>query len=556
MRYTNIRNQGVKSMYKVLIADDEVKVCKLIHNLIEWDKFGLDVIGMVHDGVSALWFIKEKQPDIVITDIRMPGYDGIELIKQAKEISQDIDFIIVSGYRHFDYAHNAIKYGVEDYLLKPLKKIELESTLTKMVDKYRRISEGQNEKDILKKRIDLDERLVKENFLDKLLYDQTIIQTDQFCDDLFTENLNELYHCDFIDGIYQGVIVKPDITVGEEDEQSYYLLMEKTKDITRKYLDGTYHEVIITTAKEGILCLLNDSIESMLGLKRQLKLIRNDIIKMRDVFIDVRVTIGIGEAVMNVKEIPSTILGARAAILNRLIEGTGHILIGSVNRSKIQPIYTFLDNNFRTKLLGYLETLNMDGVSLLIAEILEIMKQAKNTDGEFIYDVSKEIYDVYYFGITKNFAEVKSLLPRREFDKYFYMCDSLDEVFKRLTDTMVKQINHIKDEKKYADKKPIRIAKQYIKSNYQKSLTLEEVSNEIGFNPAYFSTLFKKETGQNFIEYLTDTRIQAAKQLLADTERSVIQVAEEVGYTDIKHFTKIFKKVAGLTPTEYRKLYY
>lgn len=545
-------------MYKVLIADDEVKVCKLINNLIDWDKFGLVVIGMVHDGVAALKFIEDEQPDIVITDIRMPGYDGIELIKKAKEISNEINFIIVSGYRHFDYAHNAIKYGVEDYLLKPLKKIELESTLTKMIEKYKKILDGQHEKEILKKRIDLDEKLVKENFLDKLLHDPSdlALQLNNFGGSSIKEYFNNTYLCYFIDGIYQGVIIKPDLTVGDKDEQSYYLLMEKTKDITIKNLEGNFHEVIITSAKEGIICLINDSFDTVLRLKRYLKLIRNDIVKMRDVFVDVRVTIGIGEMVFDAIEIPSTIKGAKYAILNRLVEGTGHILKGNMIRSTIPSIYEILDNNFRTKLLGFIETLNSEGVILLISETLEKLKQAKDIDGEYIYEVNKEIYDVYYFGITKSFAKPQNVLSNEDYDKYFYMCDSLSNVFDRLSKEIKKQIDQINEEKKYADKKPIRIAKQYIKSNFHLPITLEEVSNEIGFNPAYFSTLFKKETGQNFLEYLTDTRIQAAKQLLADNKRTIIQVAEEVGYTDIKHFTKVFKKVTGLTPSEYRKLYY
>lgn len=136
-------------MLKVLIADDEIKVCQLILHLIDWKAIGLEVAGIVNNGKSAYQFICEKSPDIVITDIRMPNYDGIELIRRSKEQFPDIYFIIISGYSQFEYAHNAIKYGVEDYLLKPLKKKELQSTLNKIIEKHNAITTIASEREEL-----------------------------------------------------------------------------------------------------------------------------------------------------------------------------------------------------------------------------------------------------------------------------------------------------------------------------------------------------------------------------------------------------------------------
>lgn len=124
-------------MCRVLIADDEPKVLLLIKSLIDWQTLGLDLVATANDGVAALAAIAQLRPDIVITDIRMPGYDGIELIGRAKALNPAIDFIIISGYRHFDYAQKAIRFGVEDYLLKPLKAVEINQTLGKMIEKHR-----------------------------------------------------------------------------------------------------------------------------------------------------------------------------------------------------------------------------------------------------------------------------------------------------------------------------------------------------------------------------------------------------------------------------------
>jgi two-component system response regulator YesN len=536
-------------MYKVLIADDEEKVCKLINNLIDWEQFGLTVAAMIQDGVTALHFIQNEKPDIVITDIRMPGYDGIELIRQAKEINPEINFIIVSGYRHFDYAHNAIRYGVEDYLLKPLKKAELVNTLTKMIQRKEKIQLGQNETADMKRRIHQDEKIMKQTFLEKILLDASMLRKG-----VTRENLNQEFYCDFIEGDYLGIIIKPDLAVQNGDDHAYRLLMEKAKDITQKELGDCYHEVLITISKEGIVCLVNDIREKLQGIRKQLKSIRSDITRMRDVFINVQITIGIGEAVGEVSEITATLRGAKAAVLKRLLFGTGHILTAPNYRvNGISPL-EIIDYSFRSKFLNYIETLHNDGILQLLAETKCKLESYSDMDGEAVLQVCREIYEIFSFGIGSFTGN--NTLRTEEYEKGFYRNSSLSEVFQGLQDEIGNLIQQLSQDKKISDKKPIRNAKQYIKENYTLPITLEEVSGQAGFNATYFSTLFKKETGKNFLEYLTDTRVQAAKQLLSDTGRSINQVSEEVGYNDIKHFTKVFKKTTGLTPTEYRKLYY
>jgi two-component system response regulator YesN len=536
-------------MYNVLIADDEVKVCKLINNLIDWEQFGLKVVAMIHDGVTALQFIREEKPDIVITDIRMPGFSGIELIRQAKEWNPEINFIIVSGYRHFDYAHNAIKYGVEDYLLKPLKKSELINTLTKMIQRKEKIILGQSESADMMRRLHLDEKILKQTFLEKILLDLALLR-----EDITKEELNREFHCNFIEGQYLGIIIKPDLSIQKADEPAYILLMEKAKEIAQKQLEGCCQEVLITVAKEGIVCLVNDTSGKLQGIRKHLKSIRSDITRMRDVFINVQVTIGMGEAVEALPDIKATLSGAKAAILDRLLQGTGHIISVPNNRVITLSPSEMIDSSFRNRFLNYIETLQSDGMMLLLEETKVKLESYNSLAGESILEVCREIYEIFSYGIGC-FTTNKSFRIE-EYERHFYRCSSLAEVFNDLSSEFNKILQQLSQDKKLTDKKPIRMAKQFIKENYALPITLEEVSGQVGFNATYFSSLFKKETGSNFLEYLTDTRVQAAKQLLADTERSINQVSEAVGYNDIKHFTKVFKKSTGLTPTEYRKLYY
>ena len=127
-------------MIKVLIADDELKICDLIFNLVDWAALDMSVIAVAHDGKETIEIIKSDMPDIVITDIRMPGYNGVDIIRIGKEYNPDMQFIIISGYSQFEYAQNAIHYGVSDYLLKPVKESELTAALVKIKNNFNMIS--------------------------------------------------------------------------------------------------------------------------------------------------------------------------------------------------------------------------------------------------------------------------------------------------------------------------------------------------------------------------------------------------------------------------------
>ena len=122
-------------MLKVVIADDEARILSLIRLLPDWDALGIEVVGTAGNGLEALALIERERPDILITDIRMPGCQGLELIERARRTVPDIEIIIISGYAHFEYAQTAIKLGVGDYLLKPIKKDELTATLSKLAQR-------------------------------------------------------------------------------------------------------------------------------------------------------------------------------------------------------------------------------------------------------------------------------------------------------------------------------------------------------------------------------------------------------------------------------------
>lgn len=156
-------------MLKVVIADDEARVCSLIQMLIDWDGLGMELAGTAGNGLEALELVKARRPDILITDIRMPGCYGIELIEKAKRELPQLEIVIISGYAHFEYAQSAIRHGVGDYLLKPINKQELLDTLKKLGDRCRERTREDTEVERLRRSRREDEERLKSRLVEDLL---------------------------------------------------------------------------------------------------------------------------------------------------------------------------------------------------------------------------------------------------------------------------------------------------------------------------------------------------------------------------------------------------
>ncbi|MCL1883670.1 MAG: response regulator [Defluviitaleaceae bacterium] len=532
-------------MLKVLIVDDELKVCNLIYHLLDWSTLGLEVIGRAQDGGTAYNFVLQNKPDIIITDIRIPEIDGIKLIEKVKEVYPETYFIIISGYNHFEYAQKAIKFGVEDYILKPVKKKDLTEALTRLISKHSDKTTLINEKTSMLNRISTADEWRKRNFLDELLHKK--IQ------DMSIDTINRTYHCGFIDGFYQVAVIKPTLPFHEEYWQSYELLMQKTLDIVNRDLNGSCTALLTTLHPEGVVCLANGTEEQINELKRRLKKIKITITYMRDAFTDVNVTIGMGCSVTDTNNIPDSIDSAKAAALERFVTGLGNII--EVDRVNVVIINDFVDSSFRNKIMSCIEILNGEEIKKHISDVYRRVLEHPDTCGKLIFDLYSEITDIFVFGLKSNSIPHEHLNFTDTSIRSFHACGTSKEAFKYLGEKINAILLQISEENKQKGRKPIRYAKQYIQDNFNSPITLEEVSKVVGFNPTYFSSVFKKETGKSFTEYLTDLRIYNAKLLLTNTDDNLFDITENVGYRDLKYFSKLFKKNTGLSPSDFRKLY-
>jgi len=546
--------QGV-SMCKVLIADDEPKVLLLVKSLIEWEHLGLDLVATASDGVSALSLIAEHRPDIVITDIRMPGYDGIELIGRAKELNPAIDFIIISGYRHFDYAQKAIRFGVEDYLLKPLKALEINQTLRKMIEKYRVRDLARLREETYSERLERDARLLHERFMATILAGEGGDLRETLAPSL--DEINQEFSTDFRPGEFQAFAVKADIHFDSLGANVRRLLVDKTVGAIRDAVTDHCYTCLLYPNERGVLGLLNFDEQQKKALRKSFVAVIDELQSQSEIFDRIKVSVGLGRQSSDIQDMPFSCREAELAILNRLVQGTGRIIEGPLADNSDTVVAQLVSSEVRKRLLRAVEILDASEISASIDDIARAAYGSAGISGKAVLALFEECSQILRFALKTQSAvdETVEAMHRSVLEK-LGMCHSQRDVYILLAEYGSSLVAHVAALKKSESAKPVRDAQKFIQNNFANPIGLESVSEQAGFNPTYFSLLFKKETGMNFLEYLTDVRIREAKRLLSDPRKTIGDVAAEVGYNDIKHFSRVFTRSTGIHPSKYRKLYY
>lgn len=532
------RNEGV-AMQTVLIADDEAKVCQLIQGLVPWETLGLSVVGTVHDGLSALERMRTNMPDILITDIRMPGLDGIQLIQQAKEIHPALRCVIISGYRHFDYAHNAIKFGVQDYLLKPLQKEELIRTLQKLM-----AQPGQ----------------------EKLAEHDTSPLLEAFCADSISgklsaaeatqEYLRARYRLALpADLRYCALLAKADVEGVAVEDTARRIAAQKLADGCRAAFAPLTNRLYVALTDVGVAVLLEVAEDRLEALHDALYQLRDRMEMMRDLFPTLRVSIGVGDAADTAAGVAESFRQAAHALDQRLTRAEGAVILYSPAPCRTFVLRDLLGPDLLHQLSAALQGMRVNTYRTLLQTCFHRLRRAVGEDLPALRTLLRELvrYHCEQLPVSITLQEMEGMMAACS--EGWHAAISLAQVERENAQRLAAHLASVDEALQQIEQLPVRKAKAYIREHYREPLTLEMVSDVAGFNPAYFSSLFKKETGERFLEYLAAVRIKAAKQLLTDSDLPVTAIVEETGYGDYKYFCKQFKKESGLSPQEYRKLY-
>ena len=497
-------------MLSVLIADDEKKVGLLIKNLIEWERLGLNFLGLVQDGQSAYDIILREHPDIVITDIRMPKLTGLEMIEKVSMSGIKVHFIVVSGYRYFEYAQRALKYGVKDYLLKPIDETELNKILEKVYAEEMQKQNLENkvetlEKDLFHSRHMLHKELMERAFSEKNEHggeEKSLVLPAE-------EKLMGR-------GYFQAVSLKVDRDIaGERDVPKERLIMQKLAEKAEESLQALTIDLVVSVKSGMWLMLLlnyredhNDRIQEALDTM---------FYKMRNYisgFEGCAVTMGCSPGITEFSKINLILEISREAAERRIFEGCGKRI-----------------ENYGDSSGG--ETASKSWTDILSGR----REQIKG--------------DISIFRTAELGRTIKEC-----FEEAVGHCRTVSSLQKYIKDALKEDLETIRKRREDLERKPVLNAIRYVQENYGQKILLEDVAEMVGFNASYFSEIFKKETGKNFTTFLLEVRIEESKTMLRDTTKTIYEIAADVGYKDAKFFSQQFTKMVGIKPKEYRRLYY
>lgn len=538
--------------FRIIIAEDERRMAELIAQLGHWNDLNIEIVDVCFNGVKALESIKKNKPDIVLTDIKMPGHDGIELIAKSKELGMDIAFIIISGYKHFEYAKSAMQYGVIDYLLKPIDETQLNTTLKKACAK---VEEGLQITDI-KNELDTYKRIVKDNqynsFWELLLSELWVINnTNSLINDTFSvSECNNVYMTKFITGLFEVLCIRTNMD-GILAENSLY--QEKLKEIISRI---SQEELIIESyfSIEGVFVILNFKKEIEDLAKQSISALFYGIKNLTEIYGPFSITIGCSLIVENICELPRLLREAIGTENGRLIYGSDKILsyrmIRSLPHFSVNEVVT---KEMVVKIKECYEFLKLEDLKELQEEIILKSNKFKNNNPWDMIEFQNYIVDLSLSQYIDDEEKKKEL--RREIMLSTYSLESFEKLLEVTFHKLMEYFKGYIQEQKDKRQQPVIEAIKYIDKNFAKPITLEMIAEMVGLSPTYFSKLFKTEVGKGFAEYLIDLRIEKSKKMLAETTDSVKTIAVNVGYMDDKYFSKLFKKNLGIKPTDYRKLY-
>ena len=496
---------------RILVVEDEVKIRKGMANLIEHHTEHT-VIGEAENGVEGMEMALQYMPDLIITDIRMPQMDGLEMIRQLRKKEGNWHFVILSGYSEFDYAKQAIHYGVDDYLIKPLAPEDVMQLLENIEEKMKKEQ---------KKHQDKPEKVLR----------SYLVENERISADML-QKVCELEKPLRLICAYVGNLSGEDRKFCEERFESLRRKLPEQK-IYAFFTESTREFIVVTEDKNWEI-IKRELEEKLLKRKR----------KDQD-------WVWITDAVHEPEHLKDTYERLRQKYGYGLVIPEGTILTEEVLET-FEPeeseysrgmendlqnaFYKKEKSSFQKGMEAFQSQMSQERVRpvQLKEEYMQmahfLMQLARENNGK-IYEQMQNLNLVQNIGMAVTRKELKVIF---------------DGIGKAFLDNMEEQHN--------ISNYVIIRAIDYIRNHYKESISMEYVASSLGITQEYLSTLFNREMGENFTTFLKKFRISHAKRLLKGTDKKIYEIAAEVGYADPKYFNRVFKEIEGISPGDYRGL--
>lgn len=533
-------------MIKIFLVEDEKIVREGIKTGIPWERHGFEFVGEAPDGELAFPLIQEKRPDILLTDIRMPFMDGLELAELVKRELPDTRVMFFSGYDDFDYAKRAIRIGAADYLLKPISS-------EKLLEALERMSES-----IVQQRNEKEYRLG----LERMLEERLMIERDRLFDDMvagrmpLTEMMEagKKHHLNLSASRYNLLLFQTSTAADQEQYSADKVAFEAELNAA---MEKESRIISFNRLSEGYAFLIKGIDDA--SLERQIEHLRDLLKTLAGRYSNMQYFGGIGTPVVRLGELGECYQSANRVFAHRYLMEPNQIL-------REQDLHA------GQELLPDMSIKSMDVGNLDRSIIANFLKNGSEADAEYFVDeyfagfgenVNSVMFRQYlvldlYMAVTgfvtqlgldpedlvANFGDLDGLQPAITAVKSSVDCAK----------TLVKTAIGLRVEfsqKKY--RLVLEKARDYIKNHYQdEDISLNVVASCVNISPNHFSSIFSQEMGTTFIEYLTNTRMEAARTLMRTTCKRTSEISYDVGYKDPHYFSYLFKKTQGMTPKDFR----
>lgn len=525
--------------YKVILVDDEEEVIDVIERKIHWDMLGFDVVGSANNGVKALELVEKQQPDVVITDIKMPYMDGLELSRRLNNDYQNIHIIIFTGFDEFEYAKEAVHLEIEEYMLKPINALELSDCLKRVknsLDKER------------------EEKLNVEKLANYFNASLPVLQTNLFVS-LIEGRVSESDYEKFL-AAYQIDMKGPHYCCAVfhtsehhvPDGMNPLLLSMSVEQQIKDRIADTWKCKVFTYLGNSVLIIEIASEDAMAELTDACDRFCRWAYRVMGAV----VTAGIGRVCDSLLNINNSYEGAREAVSYRVLYGTQRAInIAEIAPKEQKAAVQYEDANMH-ELIKSIYLGKRDAIEGAVHDEIEKLHRSAQTMNRYKLTLMEMVGTFYRF-CANNFIDFDNFSGG--ISNPYEKVPEMDEVTLTawLIDTSMAIGEELKNARNNTSRRMVTDAQNMVVDRYMEpDLSLDTVCSELGVSNSYFSSVFKKETGKSFISYLTDYRMDHAANLILETNEKSYKIAEQVGYQDANYFSYVFKKRFGMSPSKYR----
>jgi two-component system response regulator YesN len=519
--------------YKVVFVEDEIVTREGIRDHVDWNGNGFELCGEATDGEVALQMLQTISPDVLITDIRMPFMDGLQLCKIVRENMPWVKIVILSGHDEFEYAQQAIKLGVTEYLLKPVTVADLHAALQKIAGQLDREKNEQQNLRNLRDQLAENQALLKERFLLKLVVG-AISPTE-------AAEKSQLLGLDLFAKCYLVVIMKAELS--DRSEQFDYDEYQHVLELISQLVENNPDIFLLKKGWEELVLLMKGNTPEYLIEEKDLLLER---IQQAAAQTRYRFIIGVGTYKNRIAHIYQSFIEALVNVQSVFNEYNSGPMI-AVDKAELlmvdkSAIDNFLRCGVKEDFNEFFDTfISPLGESALKSYLIKnyIFVDVVLATARFVNELGGDIDQAVsvFNSIETILMNIKTIDQLRE------------QVYKITAGALAFRDQQINSQYTAV----IQQAKEYIERNYKNpDLYLNEVAAHVNLSPSHFSVVFSHEACQTFKDYLTEIRIKKAKELLRNTVLKAAEISYRIGYNDPHYFSYVFRKKTGLSPTEFR----